>query len=152
MLRRGVGRQDGVMKLSTRIRYGTRALLELAQTEETLSVTAMAERQSLSVKYLEQIMRNLRKAGLVVSTAGVRGGYRLARPADRITMDEVYLAFEGSFALVECVETPSRCRKSGACKSKDLWGALSDSLRQTLRASTLADLLSPSPPSECRIS
>lgn len=129
------------MKISTRIRYGTRALLELAKAGETLSISTLAERQSLSVKYLEQIMRALRKAGIVESTAGMRGGYRLSRPPSGIRLDEVYLAFEGTFALVDCVETPSYCQQADRCPTLKVWAGLSDTLHEAMRAITLADLL-----------
>lgn len=128
------------MKISTRMRYGTRALLELAASEETLSITSMAERQSLSIKYLEQIMRALRKAGIVSSTAGVRGGYRLARPPELIYMDEVYLAFEGTFSLVDCVDNPTECKNASACPTIHVWSRLSLTVKETLHAYTLADL------------
>lgn len=129
------------MRISTRMRYGTRALLELAMSGETLSITTMAGRQGLSVKYLEQIMRSLRKAGIVTSTAGVRGGYALARPPESIHLDDVYLAIEGTLSLVDCVEKRTSCSKSPSCPTLRVWAHLTHTIGDTLHGFTIADLL-----------
>ena len=85
------------MQVSARVDYGIRALLELTSRGEDVLVTAdeLAEVQGIPVKFLEGILTHLRRAGLIVSKRGAEGGYRLARPADRITVAEVFRALDG---------------------------------------------------------
>ena len=85
------------MKLSTRARYGLRALIDLGlySENEAVSIQSIAERQKISDSYLEQLMPKLKKAGLVVSSRGVQGGYRLGRPAEEISVGEVLRVLEG---------------------------------------------------------
>ena len=92
------------MKLSTKGRYGLRALIDLAlySDEEAVSIQSISNRQNISDSYLEQLMRKLKKAGLVVSERGAQGGYRLAKPADEISVGDVLRALEGSLEAVSC--------------------------------------------------
>lgn len=89
------------MKLSTKGRYGLRALIDLAlySENETVSIQSIARRQNISDSYLEQLMRKLRSAGLIVSVRGAQGGYKLARPANEISVGDVLRALEGSLEL-----------------------------------------------------
>jgi Rrf2 family protein len=131
------------MRLSTRMRYGTRVLCELAAAypEGTLSVRELALRQDLSAKYLEQIMVLLRTAGLVRGMAGVDGGYALARAPRTIRMSDVYTALQGSFAVVQCVTSPESCPRSRNCPTRALWALLSNTIQKTLDKTTLQTLL-----------
>ena len=92
------------MKLSTKGRYGLRALIDLAlySENETVSIQSIARRQNISDSYLEQLMRKLRSAGLIVSVRGAQGGYKLARPANEISVGDVLRALEGSLEAVSC--------------------------------------------------
>ena len=92
------------MKLSTKGRYGLRAFIDLAVwgENEPISLTSIAERQDISVSYLEQLMAKLKKAGLVNSIRGVNGGYVIAKPAEEISVGDVLRALEGDLAPVEC--------------------------------------------------
>ena len=92
------------MKLSTKGRYGLRALIDLAlySENETVSIQSIARRQNISDSYLEQLMRKLRSAGLIVSVRGAQGGYKLARPANEISVGDVLRALEGSLEAVTC--------------------------------------------------
>lgn len=131
------------MKLSTRMRYGTRALVELASTatDSPVSIKRLAESQSLSVKYLEQIMSSLRHGGLVTSTAGVHGGYLLARPASELSMLDIYLALEGSLCLVDCIDDCDACDQTPTCPTRSLWTHLQAGLQQQLASITLQDVI-----------
>ena len=86
------------MKLSTKGRYGLRAMIDLAlySDEEAVSIQSISARQNISDNYLEQLVRKLKKEGLVVSVRGAQGGYRLAKPADEISVGDVLRALEGS--------------------------------------------------------
>ncbi|MBQ9062223.1 MAG: Rrf2 family transcriptional regulator [Eubacterium sp.] len=92
------------MKLTTRGRYGLRAMIDLAvhEQESAVSAQSIAERQDLSERYLEQLIRAMKKAGLVESIRGAGGGYRLARPADQISVGDILRALEGSIDAVSC--------------------------------------------------
>lgn len=130
------------MKLSTRTRYGMRAMAELAMAHpsEAISARQLAENQHLSVKYLEHIMAALKAAGVVIPVRGMRGGYRLARPAAAITLAEIFQALEGSPALVECVDEPGDCPISDTCPTRGTWVDLSSAIRAILDGTTLEDL------------
>jgi len=130
------------MKLSTRMRYGTRALTELALAwpDKNLSTKDMADRQDISFKYLEQIMTPLRAAGLINSTRGRHGGFALARPPEDIKLIEVYEVLEGSAAPVECVDHPEQCPMEDICPSHDTWAKMRDALQEILEQTTLQDL------------
>ena len=105
------------MKLSTRTRYGVRAILELAENagKGPLQLRIIAQRQDISAKYLEQLMAVLKSAGFVRSVRGAKGGYVLARPADRIHLNEVFHCLEGSLTTSECVEDERFCQRAAGC-------------------------------------
>ena len=130
------------MKLSTRMRYGTRALVELAAAHPTraVSVREMAGKMRVSAKYLERIMAIAKAAGIVVSVVGSRGGYRLARPPDAIRLSEVQTAL-GEPGLLACVSDPAGCSLSDTCPTRDVWIAVGDAISDVLDGVTLQDLL-----------
>jgi len=132
------------MKLSTRVRYAMRAMLELALQADAPSVSSrdVAARQEVSEKYVGQLLAQLRTAGLVHSVRGQGGGFRLARPPEEIRLLDVVLAFEGTLAPVACVDEPDLCPRAAGCVARDLWCELKESLEVPLRKSTLADLVS----------
>jgi Rrf2 family protein len=139
------------MMFSTKAEYGIRVMVELAGRagEQPVPLAEIAERGGLPLAYLEHLVARLRKAGLVSSRRGSRGGYMLARPAQEITMAEVVEALEGSIAPIECISEASDgsivcARESGAdhvCPTKLLWTRVRFSIVHTLRETTLADLL-----------
>jgi Rrf2 family protein len=130
------------MKLSTRTRYGTRALLELAMRDDGTPISAsdIAARQELSEKYLESVLAALRQAGLVQSVRGAGGGYLLARQADAITLRDAYEALEGADGLVECTDNAGLCTRSDGCVTREVWAAIHRNLLDQLGAITLANL------------
>jgi Rrf2 family protein len=146
------------MMFSTKAEYGVRVMVELARRAggAPIPLAEIAAHDGLPLAYLEHLVARLRKAGLVDSRRGSRGGYMLARPAGEITMAEVVAALEGSIAPIECISEASDgsivcSRESGgageqpACPTKLLWTRVRLSIVRTLRETTLADLLAPSP-------
>ena len=130
------------MRISTRARYGMRAMLALAldQGSAPLSVKQIAERQDLPEHYLEQLITPLRRAGLVQSARGAQGGYVLARAAEAITLLEVVEAVEGSFATEACDCPDGAPHLRGFCLEHALWHRLKQTVDEFLAARTLADL------------
>ena len=131
------------MKLSTRTRYGMRAIIELAQHEgnRPLQLKAIAERQDISVKYLEQLMSLLRSAGFVRSVRGSKGGYVLARPASQIMLGEIFRSLEGPVATTECTADGEVCERSVDCIARDIWMQVEAAIGQILGATSLADVV-----------
>ena len=135
-------REGEKMKLSTLGRYGARAMVDLAvhQDESPVLLKDIAARQDVSEKYLEHIFAGLRKAGLVKSLRGSKGGYYLAKKPDEITLFDIINALEGSLAIVHCVEDPSRCKRVKNCVTRDVWSQLSDAFQNILASVTLEDM------------
>ncbi len=131
------------MKLSTRTRYAVRAIIELAQhgNNTPLQLKIIAQRQDISVKYLEQLMAILRSAGFVRSIRGSKGGYVLARAPNQIKLNEVLHRLEGTVATVECVENEDYCSRSADCASRYLWVQVEQAIEKVLEAITLQDLV-----------
>ncbi|MBU1656502.1 MAG: Rrf2 family transcriptional regulator [Gammaproteobacteria bacterium] len=131
------------MRLSTRSRYGVRALTALANQEDTDGRCAreIADDEDLSKKYLESILAQLRTAGFVRSVRGARGGYILARSPSEITVAEVVRALEGSLALVECSDDPSYCERADDCVTRDVWVMAERALNDALGSVTIAGLV-----------
>lgn len=130
------------MRLSTRVRYGARALAELAGVypQGTMAAHDIASRQDLSVKYLETIMTALKTADIVRSVRGAGGGYALARPPRQITLGEVYAALEGDVAPVACLDDPQSCPHQHRCPTFDTWMEIRDAIEGVLARTTLDDL------------
>jgi Rrf2 family protein len=131
-----------MLRLSTKGRYGTRAMLELALSEgnKPVLLREIAESQSISLKYLEQIIPSLKSAGLLNSSRGATGGYSLAKLPEEITVKEIVEALEGPLRLVDCVGDPGLCGEAGQCVTRDLWDEVSVNISKLLESRTLADL------------
>jgi len=131
------------MKLSTRTRYAVRAIIELARNDKNrpLQLKIIAQRQEISIKYLEQLMAVLRSAGFVRSIRGSKGGYVLARNPDQIKMNEVLRRLEGTVATVECVENENSCSRSADCAARYLWTQVEQAIENVLQSVTLQDLV-----------
>ncbi|HEY2142654.1 MAG TPA: Rrf2 family transcriptional regulator [Solirubrobacteraceae bacterium] len=139
------------MMFSTKAEYGVRVMVELARRagEDPIPLAEIAAHDELPLAYLEHLVARLRKAGLVDSRRGSRGGYLLARPAGEITMAEVVEALEGSIAPIECISQAadgsivcSRETDPGhVCPTKLLWTRVRGSIVRTLNDTTLADLV-----------
>lgn len=134
------------MKLSTKGRYGLRAMLDLAlnQDKEAVPLSAVSERQSISISYLEQLIAKLRKAGLVSSIRGAQGGYVLTRSASEISVGDILRALEGNLNPVDCSEImggESTCSGSDLCVTKYVWKRISDSINSAVDQMMLSELV-----------
>lgn len=135
------------MMLSTKGRYGLRAFIDLAVRGEgePVPLTSIAERQNISVSYLEQLMAKLRKAELVTSVRGVNGGYMLTRSAQEISVGDVLRALEGDLKPVDCAGIGSgketHCSGSDRCISKIVWQRINDSINQTIDSIYIGELV-----------
>ena len=131
------------MKLSTRSRYGVRAMFDLAQHEgvSPQSIRAIADRQELSEAYLEQLIGPLRESGLVKSVRGAQGGYVLARDSASITVGDIIRALDGEMDLVDCLGNSAGCDRAATCPSRSVWRLLSDRLSQAADTVTLRDMV-----------
>jgi len=131
------------MKLSTRTRYGVRAVIELAAHEgrKPVQLKVIAERQDISVKYLEQLMTALRQGGIVRSIRGARGGYILAKPPNQITLSEVFHCLEGPVITAECVEDEDYCQRAADCAARLLWIQVEEAIKNVLDSVTVQDLI-----------
>ena len=130
------------MRLSTKGRYGTRAMLDLAIRGNGKAIPAkdIAKSQNIPIRYLEQILNTLRKVGLVKSVRGINGGYSLAKKPDEIKILDIVTTLEGSLAPVKCVDDTGECERTEHCTTRALWSELKDKIEETLSAATLADL------------
>lgn len=135
------------MKLSTKGKYGLRAFIDLAVCGESqpVSLASVAERQGISISYLEQLMAKLKKAGLVKSVRGVNGGYTIAMPAEEISVGDVLRALEGDLAPVECAgideSGETYCSGSSQCVSKIVWKRINDCINETVDSINIGELV-----------
>jgi Rrf2 family protein len=130
------------MKLSTRTRYATRALLELSESPKgaPLQLKVIAARQEISVKYLEQLMIVLKSAGLVRAVRGTKGGYVLAKPAGQIRVSDVLDFLESPVTVAECVEDQNACGRAVDCVVRQVWADVEHAIHDVLDSVTLEDL------------
>ena len=131
------------MKLSTRTRYGTRALLDLAihQDEAPISLKDIALRQQISVQYLEHLITPLISAGIVRSVRGPKGGISLAKSPKQIALSEIFQLLEGSISPVECIDNPKLCSRSDSCVTRDIWDEMKKAMNGVLETTTLDSLM-----------
>lgn len=134
------------MRLSTKGRYGVKAMFDLAlnsSSEKTVTLKSIAERQGISEPYLEQLMASLRKAGLIKSVRGSQGGYMLSLAADQITVGDVIRTLEGSMAPTECVDedSQSECNEASCCVTRMVWQKIKESVDEVIDAITIQDML-----------
>ncbi len=131
------------MKLSTRGRYSTRLMMELALRfgKGPVLLKDISKSQDISLKYLGQLIIPLKIAGLIKSTRGSHGGYFLSRSPDKIKLSEVVGAVEGPVAFSECVDSPDICYRSKTCIAREVWEKATRQFNETLSSITLADML-----------
>ncbi len=134
------------MKISTKGRYGLRAMIDLAvySESEPVSIQSIAERQGISERYLEQLMASLKKAGLVVSIRGAGGGYQLTKPTSEISVGDVLRALEGDLHAVTCsagTEEDGGCENAGLCVTKYVWQRINDSITHAVDTMYLEQLV-----------
>ena len=131
------------MKLSTKSRYGTRLMLDMAQHygDGPVHLGTVARRQGISVKYLEQIIIPLKKANYIQSVRGPKGGHQLAKPPEEITVGEIVALLEEGTTLAECGDNPLSCERSPDCATRTIWQEAAQAMFDKLQSITLADLL-----------
>ncbi len=131
------------MKLSTRSRYGTRMLLDIAihGGSGPVRIGDISQRQGVSVKYLEKLIRPLKQARYVKSRRGPKGGHMLSRPPEEIFLGDVVKLLEGDLALTECVEDGTVCPVSERCLTRNVWREASEAMYNRLQAVRLSDLI-----------
>ena len=131
------------MKLSTKCRYGLRAVLEIARKYDKTPAKRkdIANKEGISPSYLENILLVLRNHKLVETTRGVNGGYVLSKPPSEISAYEIVSALEGPLSFVDCVDEPQGCEKSGRCVTRTVWCEAAKAVREVLEKVTLQELL-----------
>lgn len=131
------------MKISTRVRYGTRLMVQLGVNYKKgqMFLKEISKQEDISEKYLSQIILLLKSQGLVNSIRGAKGGYVLAKDPRNITLKEIYEALEGEIELVECINKPLTCNRSSMCVTSDLWRSVGAGIAVILGTTTLNDLV-----------
>ncbi|NLX90248.1 MAG: Rrf2 family transcriptional regulator [Firmicutes bacterium] len=133
------------MKLSTKGRYGLRAMLDLASNAEKgpSTIHAIAKRQEISERYLEQLLIPLKQSGLVKSVRGSQGGYLLGRAPQDISVGEIIRVLEGPLSPVDCVseQNPDDCKRADKCVTRTIWTKIRDCIAEVLDSYTLLDLV-----------
>ncbi len=138
------------MKVSSRGEYGVRAMVALAKHygQGPMSIASMSKASAVPMPYLEQLIGPLRRAGLVTSTRGARGGYQLSRDPHDVRVGEVYRIMEGPVAPMECVSedlSEQTCPLIPGCETRPVWLQMRDAIVQTIDSNTLGDLISNAP-------
>ncbi|MDY7038900.1 MAG: Rrf2 family transcriptional regulator [Thermodesulfobacteriota bacterium] len=131
------------MKISTRARYGTRAMLELAANYDKgpILLKDIAKRQDISFRYLDQLIIPLKTAGFIRNIRGKGGGYVLTKPPSHIKLSEVLQVLEGSMAPVDCIDDPQSCNRTESCTTRDVWIQVKDAMFDVLDSLTLGDMV-----------
>jgi len=131
------------MRLSTRGRYGVRALLDVAlySNGNPVPLKDIANRQAIPVQYLEQLISPLVKAGILRSIRGARGGVTLTKLPEQVKLSQVIQVLEGSIAPVNCVDDPKVCSRSDFCATRDVWEEMNRAMVQVLESTSLQDLV-----------
>ncbi len=131
------------MKLSSRTRYGIRAMLELALEygKRPLQIKSIADREDISNKYLEQLIAMLKSAGLVRSVRGPRGGYMLAKPPQEILLKDIFVTLEGPISSVDCLEHSQFTPYCTDCATRQIWNEIQNAISKVLSSRTLKDLI-----------
>lgn len=131
------------MKLSTKARYGLRALVELAQRNDgkPVLIREIAANQNISLSYLEQLMSPLINGGIIRTIKGPKGGVLLNTPPSSINLSTVVQLLEGSYAPVDCVDHPNICERSEICVTRDIWVKVKEAITGVLESKTIQDLV-----------
>ncbi|MFC1671046.1 RrF2 family transcriptional regulator [Spirochaetota bacterium] len=131
------------MKLSTKCRYGARAIIEIARSSKDKPVKrkTIVDNQQIPDSYLKNILISLKDAGLIKATRGSKGGYVLSRSSSEITFLEVIQALEGSLTLVDCVNEPGVCDRVDSCTTRDVWRKMTEAQEGVLSNITVKELV-----------
>lgn len=131
------------MKISTKVQYASRALLDIAMQkgDEPVQLKDIAERQQMPLPYLEQIVKPLISAGFIKSVRGPHGGVYLAKEPGEVKLTEIVEAIEGPVSLVKCLSNAQNCALSGACVTQEVWSDVQKAIDGVLESITLKDLV-----------
>ncbi len=131
------------MKISTKGRYGTRALLELAMrdTSEPVLLRNIAKKQDISLAYLEHVISPLIAGGILRSTKGPKGGISLNKKPSDIKLSDVIRLLEGSVAPADCVDNPDICNRADMCVTRDVWCEMKTAMDNILDKTTIQDMV-----------
>lgn len=132
------------MKISAKARYGLRILTDIAlhaDDQHPRLMKDICEAEALSEKFTSRLVIPLREAGMISSTRGKAGGFRLARQPKKISLLEIIETLQGPVELVDCLSQISTCERSTACAARKVWSRVNDSIRQTLKSVTLDSLI-----------
>lgn len=131
------------MRISTKGRYGTRAMVDIGENygKGPVSLRKLAERQCISMKYMEQIIPLLKTSGLIRSSRGARGGYVLAKEPRKISLHDIVQALEGSWSLVDCLDDDTLCDRAKECVTYEIWHDVQTAIYRILDSTTLADMI-----------
>ncbi len=131
------------MRLTTRSRYGTRLIIDIAKNQDKgpVQVGDIAKREELSVKYLELLIRSLRQAGYLKSVRGAKGGHLLAKAPEDIKIGEIVEVLEGDILLVDCSRDDGYCSRKGNCPTLPLWQEIEDLVHDKLYSVSVQDLI-----------
>ena len=131
------------MKISTKGRYGTRALVELAMrnSNEPMLLRNIAKQQDISLAYLEHVISPLIAGGILRSTKGPKGGISLNKKPEDIKLSDVIRLLEGSVAPADCVDNPDVCERAESCAARDIWCELKQALENILSSTSIKDLV-----------
>jgi Rrf2 family protein len=129
-------------------------MLELAlqaDREDGILQKEISEKQAVSVKYLDHIIADLKAAGLIANVGGKKSGYRLNRPAEEISILDIYLAFEDDLAIIDCLQAHGHCPRKKTCVLKDYWSGLNETIRTSMGSQNLQDLVDNTRAAEARM-
>ena len=131
------------MKISTKGRYGLRILIDLAthDAQKPRLVRDIAQSQEISEKYISRLIVDLRRARLVRSVRGMKGGFFLAKHPKEITLLDILETMEGTISIVDCVMAPEKCPRNGGCTARGIWLRLNDGIRELMRNITFEEIL-----------
>lgn len=131
------------MRISTKTRYGTRAMLDIGehQGKGPVSLRELAERQGVSMKYMEQIVPSLKASGLIRSARGAQGGYLLAKDPHEISLHDIVHSLVGSWSLVDCLDDDDLCDRAQECVTYEIWNDIQKAMYKILDSTTLADMI-----------
>lgn len=131
------------MKISTRTRYGIRAMVEISTAPIGKGVYQkdIAKNQQISLKYLDSIIQSLKSQGLIINVKGKKSGYILTRAPQEVTMLDIHNAFENGIAVIECLLPNVHCQRASTCNARKFWGTLNDIITEYFDKITLSDII-----------
>jgi Rrf2 family protein len=131
------------MKITRKVRYGLRTMLEIAAIENNQGILQkeIAKNQGISVKFLDKIVSSLKNAGLLLPVSGKKSGYKLAIPADKITVYDIFKALDEDAEIIDCIKSCHLCSKNTDCKASIFWSRLENHLSDFLKTVSLQNIL-----------